>query len=144
MDWTNVKLHIVWLLITTLAVIFAMLCDLISGIRKAKQRGEATTSTGLKRTADKATKYFLPMMCLMSLDLLASNLCPVPACAMLWAAFCIICEFKSVCEKAHTKKEMHEAAQTMNVIVKNKEDIAKILAQVVQEMADKKKEDKHD
>lgn len=54
--------------ISYMAVILAMLIDLIFGIRKAKIRKEARTSEGLKRTTEKATKYFAPMVCLTIVD----------------------------------------------------------------------------
>jgi hypothetical protein len=50
---------------------------------------------------------------------------------MLWAAFCIFCEFKSVREKAWQKEELRNAEKTMNVIIENKDDIAKLVAAIL-------------
>ena len=49
-----------------------MILDFITGVRKASLRGEATTSRGFRRTAEKASQYFLPMMCLTAIDVIAS------------------------------------------------------------------------
>ena len=118
-------------------VILSMVLDLIFGIRKAKQLGEATTSTGLKKTADKARKYFSPMLCLTIIDVMLSVHIPIPVFTILWAVYCALCEFKSITEKSWQKAELRDAAKTMNVIIKNKEDIAKILVELLEE---KKKE----
>ncbi len=50
---------------------------------------------------------------------------------MIWAAWCIFCEFKSVREKAWTKAELRKAEKTMRVIVENRDDIAKMVSEMV-------------
>ena len=76
------------------AMLVAMVVDLIFGVRKAKRNGEATTSTGLKKTCDKARKYFSPFMATVCIDIIAAcaNL-QVPIFSMLWSAYCVFCEF---------------------------------------------------
>lgn len=139
-DFSRIHLHVVWWVLTYGAVLFAMFIDLITGLRKAKQAGIATTSRLLKKSCDKAIKYFFPMLCLMPVDILASQFLPLPAFTMLMAAFNIFCEWKSIMEKTHTKKEMHEAAQTVSVIVRNKEDLAQVFAEVLNKVASEGKE----
>lgn len=139
-DFSRIHIHVVWLVLTYGAVLFAMFIDLITGLRKAKQAGIATTSRLLKKSCDKAIKYFFPMLCLMPVDILASQFLPLPAFTMLMAAFNIFCEWKSIMEKTHTKKEMHEAAQTVSVIVKNKDDLAQVFAEVLNKVANEGKE----
>lgn len=139
-DFSRIHLHVVWWVLTYGAVLFAMFIDLITGLRKAKQAGIATTSRLLKKSCDKAIKYFFPMLCLMPVDILASQFLPLPAFTMLMAAFNIFCEWKSIMEKTHTKKEMHEAAQTVSVIVKNKDDLAQVFAEVLNKVASEGKE----
>ena len=139
-DFSRIHLHVVWLVLTYGAVLFAMFIDLITGLRKAKQAGIATTSRLLKKSCDKAIKYFFPMLCLMPVDILASQFLPLPAFTMLMAAFNIFCEWKSIMEKTHTKKEIHDAAQTVSVIVKNKDDIAQVFAEVLNKVANEGKE----
>lgn len=139
-DFSRIHLHVVWWVLTYGAVLFAMFIDLITGLRKAKQAGIATTSRLLKKSCDKAIKYFFPMLCLMPVDILASQFLPLPAFTMLMAAFNIFCEWKSIMEKTHTKKEIHEAAQTVSVIVKNKDDLAQVFAEVLNKVASEGKE----
>lgn len=114
------------------AMLVAMVVDLIFGVRKAKRNGEATTSTGLKKTCDKARKYFSPFMATVCIDIIAAcaNL-QVPIFSMLWAAYCVFCEFISIREKAWKKAEIRKQERTMKVILENKEDIAKTLIQLL-------------
>ena len=114
------------------AMLVAMVVDLIFGVRKAKQNGEATTSTGLKKTCDKARKYFSPFMATVCIDIIAAcaNL-QIPIFSMLWSAYCVFCEFISIREKAWQKAEIRKQERTMKVILENKEDIAKTLIQLL-------------
>ena len=114
------------------AMLVAMMVDLIFGVRKAKRNGEATTSTGLKKTCDKARKYFSPFMATVCIDIIAAcaNL-QIPIFSMLWAAYCVFCEFISIREKAWQKAEIRKQERTMKVILENKDDIAKTLIQLL-------------
>ena len=114
------------------AMLVAVVVDLIFGVRKAKRNGEATTSTGLKKTCDKARKYFSPFMATVCIDIIAAcaNL-QVPIFSMLWSAYCVFCEFISIREKAWQKAEIRKQERTMKVILENKEDIAKTLIQLL-------------
>lgn len=123
--------HIVLIALSTAALLLAMVVDLYYGIKKAKQLGQATSSTGLKKSCEKARKYFSPYLVLICIDIMACTLIPVPAFSMLWAAFCILCEFKSVREKAWQKEELRNAEKTMSVIIENKDDIAKMVASIL-------------
>ena len=133
----SLHVHAVWLALTYVAVILAMATDFIAGLRKAKAAGKVTTSRALKMTTENATKYFLPMLCLSCIDVLTSVVLPAPFFTMLMGAFNIFCEWKSVLESTHDKQELREAANTFNVIVKNKDDIAGIIMQAM-EMMEKK------
>ena len=73
------------------------------------------------------------MVCLSFADFLAASFVSFPVFAMLWASFCIICEFKSVLEKSATKAQMRDAANTMGVVIKNKDDLTKILLEVIEQ-----------
>jgi hypothetical protein len=107
----------------------------------AKKRGEARTSTGYKKTASKAQKYFSPFMVLVFIDLICCVVIPFPVFSMFWAAYCVFCEFKSVREKSWQKAELRKAEKTMSVIIENKDDIAKLAAQILFE-TNKKEEEK--
>ena len=140
----SLHVHAVWLALTYVAVILAMAIDFIAGLRKAKLAGKVTTSRALKMTTEKATKYFLPMLCLSCIDVLTSVVLPAPFFKMLMGAFNIFCEWKSVLESTHDKQELRDAANTFNVIVKNKDDIASIIMQAMQMMEKKKELEKSD
>lgn len=133
-------MHIVLIAISVTMILVAMTVDLITGLMKAKQRGEARTSQALKKTATKGQKYFTPYMVLVCIDILCSAIIPLPVFSMLWAVYCILCEFKSVREKSWQKEELRKAERTMNVIIENKDDIAKLAAQILFES--KQKEEK--
>ena len=106
-------------------VLIAMGIDFVFGVKKARQLKIDRTSTGFKMTATKAQKYFSPMLCLTYI--------PVPAFTLLWACYCSFCEFRSVTEKSWKKKELRDAANTMKVIIENKDDFAKVLAEILKE-----------
>lgn len=123
--------HIVIVCLCVAGMLFAMLVDLIFGVKKARLLGQATTSTGYKKTCEKGKKYFTPFAVLMCIDLISSVILPAPFFSMLWSAYCLFCEFKSVREKSWTKAELRKAERTMNIVIENKEDIAKLVAQLV-------------
>ena len=137
MKGASLHIHAVWLALTYIAVILAMAIDFVAGLRKAKTAGIASNSRGYKMTTEKAAKYFLPMLCLTCVDIMTSVILPAPFFTMLMGGFNIFCEWKSVMESTHDKQEMREAANTLNVIVKNKDDIVGIITQAMELMAKK-------
>ena len=137
MKGASLHIHAVWLALTYIAVILAMAVDFVAGLRKAKKAGIASNSRGYKMTTEKAAKYFLPMLCLTCVDLMTSVILPAPFFTMLMGGFNIFCEWKSVMESTHDKQEMRDAANTFNVIVKNKDDIAAIVTQTIELMVKK-------
>ena len=137
MKGASLHIHAVWLALTYIAVILSMAIDFVAGLRKAKAAGTASNSRGYKMTTEKAAKYFLPMLCLTCVDIMTSVILPAPFFTMLMGGFNIFCEWKSVMESTHDKQEMREAANTLNVIVKNKDDIVGIITQAMELMAKK-------
>lgn len=127
----HMMMHIILISLSTVATICAMAIDFIAGVIKTKQRGEARTSTGYKKTAIKAQKYFSPFMVLIFIDLICCIVVPFPVFSMLWAAYCVFCEFKSVREKSWQKAELRKAEKTMSVIIENKDEIAKMAAEIL-------------
>ncbi|MBD5366676.1 MAG: hypothetical protein HDR82_06655 [Bacteroides sp.] len=122
---------IMWLAATYSCVLVAIAVDFVSGVRKARRAGVATRSRGYKMTCDKAVKYFLPMLCLSCIDFLASIFFAAPFLTMAMGAFNIFCEWKSVMESIHDKTEIREAAETMRLIIENKDDLAKAIAEMI-------------
>ena len=127
----HLYLHVVLISICVGGIIVAMAVDLFFGIRKAKILGEATTSTGYKKTCEKGRKYFMPFAVLMMIDIIGCIILPAPFFVMIWSAWCIFCEFKSVREKSWTKAELRRAERTMSIIIENKDDIARALSEIV-------------
>lgn len=101
-------------MVACLIVLVAMIVDLISGLSKAKQRGEFTSSNALKRTLNKFVMYEGGMVIAICIDVLLHlshlhtllHLDPiygVPVVALLVGIFLCIVEYMSVREKADQK-----------------------------------------
>lgn len=127
----HMALHIEIICLCMTAIIIGMAIDLIYGVSKAKQLGLARTSTGYKKTCDKGRKYFMPFAVLMLIDLVACFVMPAPFFSMIWTAYCLFCEFKSVREKAWTKAELRKAERTMSIVIENKDDLAKAITELM-------------
>ena len=113
------------------ALIVSMAVDLFFGIKKARQNGEATTSMGLQKTCDQARKYFSPFMVTVCIDLIACIVMPFPVFSMIWAGYCVFCEFMSVREKSWQKAEIRKQEKTISILLENKDDLAKAFAEVL-------------
>lgn len=123
----HLYLHAFVIFICFLAIIVSMLIDLIAGVQKAKELGIARTSTGFKKSCDKARKYFTPFGVAVCIDIVTCIISPFPIFSMIWTIWVGFCEFKSVREKAWEKEEIRKQDRTMQVILENKDDIAKAL-----------------
>ena len=119
--------------ICTGALIVSMGVDLFFGIRKAKENGEATTSTGYKKTCDKAKKYFSPLMAMVCIDLIACAILSFPLFSMIWTGYCVFCEFKSIREKSWQKAEIRKQEKTVSILLENKEDLARAFMEIMKE-----------
>ena len=91
--------------IVILGFVFMLMIDLITGVRKAKRKGEATTSKGLRRTVDKSTTYFTLIISLLIIFNLSNiaNLSGGFKGIFSYSingviGFCIMIEFKSILE----------------------------------------------
>ena len=102
----HIYLHIVLITLCAAAILVAMGVDLFFGIRKAHERGQPTTSRGLKMTSRKAVKYLVPFLVLTLIDIIGTAVFTAPYLSMIWSAYCMFCEFKSVREKAWEKAEI--------------------------------------
>jgi len=121
------------------ALIVSMAVDLFFGIKKAKQNGEATTSMGLKKTCDKARKYFSPFLVTVCIDLIACIVMPFPVFSMIWAGYCVFCELISVREKSWQKAEIRKQEKTISILLENKDDLAKAFAEVLKKQQEAEK-----
>ena len=112
-------------------ILVAMTIDLVAGIQKAKELHVARTSTGLKKTCDKAKKYFPTFLIAALMDVATCIISPFPIFSIAWTVYLLSCEFKSIREKAYEKEKIRKQERTMKVILENKEDIAKTLIQLL-------------
>ncbi|MBD5217501.1 MAG: phage holin family protein [Bacteroidales bacterium] len=115
-------------------VLCAMIIDLISGLVKAKQRGELRSSWGLKRSLNKFIMYEGGMLIAAGIDLLMHTshlyqlftleaIYGIPVLTCLLGVFLLIVEFLSVREKADqkTRTEMSRVAELAGKMVKKEE-----------------------
>lgn len=125
-------------------VVLAMIVDLVSGLIKAKQRGEIRSSYGLKRTLNKFVLYEGGMLIAAGIDLLIHlshllQLFPlkaiegVPVITLVVGIYLLIVEALSVREKADQKvrDDMRKAKKLLEKVI-TKEDIADILSEVIE------------
>lgn len=119
---------IMWFMVTV-----AMALDLISGYRKAKERGEARTSYGLRRTVTKAVLYYALMLFAFMFDCIGTFFYPLSYVTFIAAAFLIFIEAKSIFEKAHDKdkRKLNKSLEELSILLDNREDLIKGVAEIV-------------
>ena len=115
------------------ALLVAMTTDLLSGVIKARELGVARTSTGYKKTCDKAKKYFSTFIAASTIDIVTCVFSPFPIFVIVWTCYLCFCEFKSVREKAFEKAEIRKQDRTMQFILENKEDIARAMVDIMRQ-----------
>lgn len=116
-------------------VLFSVLADLISGVRKAKQRGEARRSTALRRTVDKVSRYYVALFALTIIDMMQMSAISYlrllegfdsfllfPLFTLLGSLGIALIEVKSIYEKAEEKeqRDYRDAASLLKSILSNK------------------------
>lgn len=111
------------------SVVLAVGVDLVTGIRKAKRNGEKIHSTGLKRSCGKIADYLLPMFVLTLVDLIAARWLGLPVLTMVYGAFCVGCEVKSVMERSWEKKRLRRMADVARKIPGG--DVAEVLGRLL-------------
>lgn len=115
-----------------IVVFLAMMMDLVSGLRKARQRGEVRTSQALKRTITKFITYEGSMVVALGIDILIhlsqlirlfglDTIYNVPVIACLVGVFMLVVEFISIREKAEqkTRQQMSDAAVVLAALLQN-------------------------
>lgn len=141
-DYRTVKLRILIICVMWGAVGIAMIVDLFSGYRKAKQRKEARTSYGLRRTVDKAVRYYSLMIIAFLFDCIITFFFNYPIATFIFAGFLFIIELKSIWEKAHekTKKNELETMKEILLFLDNRDDIRQLLLSKLNESNNKNTE----
>lgn len=129
--------------VAMLIVLFAMIIDLVSGLYKAKLRGELRTSIGLRRTLMKFITYEGGMLIAVGVDMLLhlsrlmelfglTAISDVPVVTCLVGIFLLVVEWLSVKEKADekTKKNIDEAA-ALAAKLATREELMALLQQAI-------------
>lgn len=123
-------------------VFLAVMADLISGCRKAKQRGELRSSYGFRRTVDKLARYYIPLFALTVVDAMQMlvvgylngyhgfSIPLLPVMTLLGAIGIGIIEVKSILEKAEDKAKFERVGVLAGNIIKNKDDAAAVIAEL--------------
>lgn len=113
-------------------VLLSVIADLVSGLRKACQRGEARRSKALRRTVDKLCRYYNALFALSVIDVMQMSavaylnltgvvhLPMLPVFTLFGAISIAIIEVKSIYEKAGEKEQAkaEEAARMLKEIAK--------------------------
>lgn len=120
------------IVVAMVIVLLAMGIDLVSGLYKAKIRGEIRSSWGLKRTLSKFIAYEGGMLIAAGVDLLMhlsrlmhlfglEAIYGVPVVTCLVGVFLLIVEFVSIREKADkkTQKDVSDAAELLGKLLSN-------------------------
>lgn len=139
----TMQLHATWIFVSIILVTFAMFIDLLTGIKKAKMKGEATTSSGLRKTCEKAYKYYIPILCGSTFDLLFSPMSfyTLPFMSMFISAYCIGCELKSVFENTRSKNEIKDISTFLSNVIINRENPEELLQEIVRKVLEEEKKD---
>ncbi len=141
-DHVTFRIKLAIVLIMWLMVFVAIVLDLISGWRKAKERREARTSFGLRRTVSKAVLYYALMLFAFMFDCIGMFFYPQPYVTLIAAAFLIFIECKSIFEKAHDKEKnrMSKGFEELSAMIHNKDDLMKAIIDVVKKQMEKNNE----
>lgn len=144
---------LIWMLFGLYAlVLLAILADLWSGVRKAKQRGEARTSFGFRRTVDKLSRYYNLLLVLTIIDAMQIvgiwyldkyyqfNIPLLPVITIIGALGIGFIELKSIYEKAEDK-EFRKVAKLAGTILSNKDDV-KVVTEAIMDYLNEGKNDK--
>lgn len=99
-------------------VLFAVIADLISGVRKAKARSEARRSKAFRRTVDKIARYYNALFALTVIDIMQiagiiylrvieefTSLPLLPIFTLIGSLGIALIEVKSIYEKSEEKEQ---------------------------------------
>lgn len=140
-DYQSLRSKLLIVAIMWLMVAIAIVVDLISGYRKAKERGEARTSYGLRRTVTKSVLYYALMLFAFMFDCIGTFFYPLPYITFIVAGFLIFIEGRSILEKAHDKdkRKLNKSLEELSIILDNKDDLIKGIAEIIKNQIDKQK-----
>ena len=141
-DYHNFKYKIAIVAIMWGLVAIAIIIDLFLGVKKAKERGEASTSYGFKQTVNKVVLYYAFMSFAFLMDCIGTFFYPLPFVTFLAAFFLIFIECKSFFEKAHDKdkRKFNKSLHDLSILLENREDLIKGIVEIIK----KEKEENND
>lgn len=131
---------------TMILTMIAMAVDLVAGVHKAKQRGEARTSYGLSRTFNKFLIYEGMLTICACIDVLihfvvymmTDEVYMVPATTCFIGIVICATEGWSVYEKAEDKQRRKMAEMATKAIeLTNKDALRDIISEAIRKAADK-------
>ncbi|MDU1889525.1 MAG: phage holin family protein [Dysgonomonas sp.] len=141
-NYANFEFELKIVVIIWLMVAFAIAIDLLSGLSKAKERGEVHTSYGFRRTVSKAVLYYALMLFALMFDAIGMFIYPLPYITLVAAAFLIFIECKSILEKAHEKDRRILSKNLEDFIdILNDKDVIKNLGEMLKKQMNKEKEE---
>ena len=123
--------HGMWIVLTYVLVLVAMGVDLVTGVRKSRKSGCKINSRGYKRTCRKAMDYFLPMMCLSCIDIIASAVVGLPVLTMVYGAYCVFCELKSVMETTHEKEQIRNDLRELIELCEGVDELKELIRKLI-------------
>lgn len=140
-DYSSLKIKLIIVAIMWLFVFVAIAIDLRSGYMKAKIRGEARTSYGLKRTISKANLYCTALFFAFMFDVIITFIItsfdapipPIPFVTILASTYLIYVEGRSVLEKAEDKEKIRLSKNLDDIVtlIENKDDLLTALSEVI-------------
>ncbi|MBB4036539.1 hypothetical protein GGR21_002445 [Dysgonomonas hofstadii] len=139
-DYVSLETKLAIVAIMWLFVAIAITLDLISGWRKAKERNEARTSYGLRRTVTKVVFYYAMMFFAFMFDCIGTFFYPLPYVTFIAAGFLIFIEGKSILEKAHDKdkRKLNNSLKDLSIMLDNRDDLIKGLTELVKKISEEK------
>lgn len=132
-DYETLSTKLELIMIMWIIVLFAIIIDLISGLRKATLLGEIHTSYGFRRTVSKMVQYYGLLCFAFMFDVLSSLVLPISYFSMLASFFLVFIEAKSVFEKAQDKdrRKINESIKDLVILIENKDNLLKGVSEIL-------------
>lgn len=153
-DYSTLKIKLFIVAVMWMFVFIAIAIDLRSGYKKAKLRGEARTSYGLKRTISKVNLYYTALFFAFMLDVIIDFVItsfdnpvpPIPFVTIIASLYLIYVEGRSVFEKAEDKEKIRLSKNLDDIVtlIENKDDLLTAVSEIIKKSKENKPEKKED
>lgn len=153
-DLSSLAWAVMLLAVDYVAVLACILIDCRSGAMRARREGIPRTSSGYRRTVEKASRYFITLIALSVIDLLAvaavmllrvtagSDIPALPLFSTLGAFLLCLIEVKSVMENSHRRSDITRAVDSASRLLEDKS--LRRLIRLLREISDNQSEDKNE